>query len=135
MRTLPKDIPDDIDRRQATASVKLAQLASWVREQVGEDPRGGGWSFIAKPHVILACFNELPPLMRLLAPKISVSDSRGRGDADVVFRWEGIPVRLRHNAKGDVMHAGKTRDLPPSKNEDRRAAGEMRMNLWRSATS
>lgn len=133
--TLPKDIPDDIDRRNATPSAKLYQLAAMVKEQTGEDPRGGRWSFVAKPHIVLACFTDLPAMMRVLAPKLAVSDGTGRGESDVIFRWEGIPVRLRLRAKGEVMHALRTAELPPSTNEERRAAGEMRWSLWKSASS
>lgn len=132
---LPKERRDDIDRREQPAAAKLIELAEMVKAQLGEDPRGGGWSFVAKPHVVKACLDELPIILRTLAPKFAYSSDTGRGDADVVFVWSGVPIRVRHAAKGEVMHAIKTSQLPASMNLDRRAAGEMRLSAWNASSS
>jgi hypothetical protein len=130
---LPKERLDDIDRREQPAGPKLAQLCDMVKAETGQDPRGGGWTFVAKPHIVQACLDELPPIARTLARKFYVTSDTGKGDADVVFVWSGIPVRVRHNAKGDVMHAIRLAQLPPSRNGDRRIAGELRLAAWAKA--
>lgn len=133
---LPQDIPDDLDRRESPAAAKLVMLATWVKEQSGEDPRGGGWSFLGKPEVVQALLEKLPPIMRTLAPKMSVNGSDANtSKADVVAYWEGVPIRTRHNCKGIVLHALRDSQLPPSTGPDRRIAGEMRMHHWAGSAS
>lgn len=133
---LPQDIPDDMDRRDSSPGAKLVMLATWVKEQTGEDPRGGGWSFIGKPEVVHALLQKLPIIMRTLAPKMAVSGANAAtGKADVVAYWEGVPIRTRHNVKGTILHAIRDSLLPPSTGYDRRIAGEMRMHHWAGASS
>lgn len=126
----PKDIPDDLDRIKAPAARKLVMLCDMTREKCGSDPRGGGWSFVGRPGVINALLKELPPLMRTMRPKVVVSRSDGRCEADVVFDWSGVPVRLRHNLSADNLFAVRHDQLPPSTNKDRREAALMRWREW-----
>lgn len=132
---LPKERRDDIDRREQPAAAKLLELAEMVKETMGQDPRGGGWSYVARPHIVKQCLDELSPVLRTLAPKFSYSDTTGRGTADVVFTWNNITIRVRHKAKGDIMHAIRDADLPPSLNVDRRVAGELRIAAWNTSQS
>lgn len=124
---LPKDRPDDLDRIQSPAAQKLLTLCEWAKAQLGRDPRGGGVSFVARPRVVEALWKELPELMRRLAQVVYV----GTRDADVVFRWEGVPIRVRSNVKDDKLYAREDVKLPDSQQADRRLAGEMRFRAAR----
>lgn len=124
MVELPKERPDDLDRVKSPASEKLLLLCQWCREQLGVDPRGdgAGISFVARPRVVEQLFNDLPILLREHAPTVVV----GTVDADIVFKWQGVPIRVRSNVKDDKLHALRDKQLPESSQPDRRLAGEMR---------
>ena len=126
----PKDRPDDLDRIKAPAAKKLDMLCAAVKEKTGEDPRGGHWSFVGRPQVIRALLSELPSLLRRMRPKIVVSRSDGKCDADVIFDWCGVPVRARLNVTDEGLWALRHDQLPPSKNEDRREAARIRWEAW-----
>lgn len=132
---LPKERFDDIDRVQSPAASKLVMLCEMTKNTVGQDPRGGGWSFVGDEAVVAALLRELPPLMRTLRPKFMVDGNDGRGDSDVVCDWNGVPIRLRLNAVGGRLHALKNIHLPASKQEDRIAAGQMRVAAWAAQAS
>lgn len=124
---LPKERPDDLDRVKSPAASKLQTLCEWSRAQLGRDPRGGGISFVGRPRVIEQIWNELPEIMRKLGPVVVV----GTHDADVVFTWEGVAIRVRSNVKDDKLYALEDTALPGSQQQDRRLAGEMRFRAAR----
>lgn len=126
----PKDRPDDLDRINAPASRKLEMLCAATLEKTGQDPRGGGWSFVGRPGVIKALLAELPPLFRKMRPKIVVSRSDGKCDSDVIFDWSGVPVRMRHNVTDNGLWALRNEQLPPSTNHERREAARVRWEAW-----
>lgn len=131
----PKERFDEVDRQQLPAAAKLAMLCDMTREKLGVDPRAGGWCFVGKPLVIATVLKELPRITVTLMAKTQVGKGDGADDQDAVFTWNGIKFRVRHNAKGDVLHAFEEKRLPPSKPEDRVTAAEMRFAAWKDIVS
>jgi hypothetical protein len=121
------DLADKLDREKAKTGDKLAWICDKAKEITGQDPRGGGWSFVAHPQVIQQMLVDFANASerRLQRPVVI-----GEHDGDVVFWWQDIPVRVRHMAKFPDVHLVPTLMLVrerPSDQADRRAAAELRM--------
>lgn len=127
----PTDREDALDIINKPAGEKLTILCNLAKEHYQQDPRGGGFAFVARPRVIAQLWSELPQMQRDLAKTMSYGDNDGKGDGDVVGYWCNIPIKARHNVKDDNVNIMKLTKLRPSAQQDRQLAGEMRMRAAR----
>lgn len=119
-----KNINDPIDRPQMPAVQKLEYICARAWTTFGCDPRGGGFSFVARPRVIEQALQDLASRDR----RLQVPTVIGTIDADVVMFWRDIPFRVRHTVKDDQLWIMKNDQVAPSRLEDRRVAAEIRIH-------
>ena len=144
------DLSDPITRTKAPAHERLLWVCEQAAQAFGRDPRGGGFSFVAQPQLIEHVVGELREDQRELQRMVIV----GTHDADVVAFWipggagQKIPLRVSRRAKEPqgIGPDGKRRAMPtiwpvpdhlmiPSTRNDRHAAAEIRMALWKHRIS
>jgi len=144
------DLSDPITRTKAPAHERLIWTCEDAVKAFGRDPRGGGFSFVAQPELIEHVVRELTDDQRELQRMVIV----GTHESDVVAWWipggSGIKIPLRCSRRAKepegVGPDGKRRPMPriwvvpdglmvPSTRNDRHAAAEIRMRLWKNRLS
>ncbi len=123
----PQDMNDTIDRKRAAADAKLEYICGKAAAIFGKDPRGGGFSFVARPRTIEQLLSELSQTQRTLQRPVVI----GQTGADVIFWWKQVPMVLRHMVKGDDVWVMPDDCVAPSLLDDRRVAAEIRLAAHR----
>lgn len=119
------------DRKKLKAIEKFALICKEAQPVFGRDPRGGGFSFVGRPLVIRQALVDTPEMFRRLHKNVVV----GTKDADVVFYWEGVPFRVRHNVKTDDLWVMRDDMIIESKLENRAYASQLRMESHAAASA
>lgn len=122
------DRMDTIDRQKLDPRVKFKLLCEEMKEKLGEDPRHGGFCFVARPRVMLQVLIDLKvgPFTSwdVMLEKAIIIGAEG---ADVVCTWERVPLVVRCNVSNDQLYCVRLSQLPSSKPIDRQRAGQLRI--------
>lgn len=126
------DKMDSLDRAKLDPQIKFQLLCAEARVTYGRDPRSGGFSFVARPRVILQLLEDLRvgPLSSVIRLQRAVVIATSRtvdSGADVVGWWSDVPIVVRCNVKDDSLWVLPNERIISSKPIDRNTAGQLRM--------
>lgn len=121
------DRMDTLDRQKLDPCIKLQLLAAETRSKYDTDPRNGKFAFVARPRILLQLLIDMKvgafsSDLRLERPIII-----GSAGADMIARWEGVPILVRCNVRDDNLHCLPLDKIPESKPIDRQRAGQLRV--------
>ena len=122
------DRMDVIDRAKQHPRTKLELLAIETKNITGQDPRGGGYAFVARPRVVLQLMLDLN-IRSALQTDIRLHQAVviGERDADIIGWWMDVPILVRCTVSSDKLFCVRRDQIPPSSMIDRQTAGRIRM--------
>ena len=111
--------------------IKLKLLCAEAKEAFQRDPRAGGMSFVGRPRVVLRLLLDIGCSPRASDHDVVILHRAiviGSGDEGaIVGHWQGVPILVRCSVRDDNLYVMNTKKIPPSKQIDRKQAGQIRI--------